>query len=192
MGLTLLNKQKNYIIGVWEMTESENDLEKEFSKKTLPKFKSTKRQVEFICTRLLLKKINSKLNISYNQFGAPTINNNQNISISHSEKYVAIIISKNKVGIDIEKISNKSLKVIQKFISKNDNIKVDQKEASLAWCVKETLFKYHMKGGIDFKKNITIKKIDYNQKKIHSLLLKSSVILDFQIINDHILVYVCK
>ena len=39
MGLTLLNKQKNYIIGVWEMTESENDLEKEFSKKTLPKFK---------------------------------------------------------------------------------------------------------------------------------------------------------
>ena len=192
MGLTLLNKQKNYIIGVWEMTESENDLEKEFSKKTLPKFKSTKRQVEFICTRLLLKKINSKLNISYNQFGAPTINNNQNISISHSDKYVAIIISKNKVGIDIEKISNKPLKVIQKFISKNDNIKADQKEASLAWCVKETLFKYHMKGGIDFKKNITIKKIDYNQKKIHSLLLKSSVILDFQIINDHILVYVCK
>jgi len=192
MGLTLLNKHKNYIIGVWEMTESENDLKKEFSKKTLPKFKSTKRQVEFICTRLLLKKINSKLNISYNQFGAPTINNNQNISISHSDKYVAIIISKNKVGIDIEKISKKPLKVIQKFISKNDNIKVDKKEASLAWCVKETLFKYHMKGGIDFKKNITIKKIDYNQKKIHALLLKSSVILDFEIINDHILVYVCK
>ena len=192
MGLTLLKKQKNYIIGVWEMTESENDLEKEFSKKTLPKFKSTKRQVEYLCTRLLLKKINSKLNISYNQFGAPTINNNQNISISHSDKYVAIIISKNKVGIDIEKISNKPLKVIQKFISKNDNIKVDQKESSLAWCVKETLFKYHMVGGIDFKKNITIKKIDYNQKQIHSLLLKSSVILDFEIINDHILVYVCK
>jgi len=192
MGLTLLNKQKNYIIGVWEMTESENDLEKEFSKKTLPKFKSTKRQVEFICTRLLLNKINPKLNISYNQFGAPTINNNQNISISHSDKYVAIIISNNKVGIDIEKISNKPLKVIQKFISKNDNIKVDQKEASLAWCAKETLFKYHMQGGIDFKKNITIKKIDYNQKKIHSFLLKSSVILDFQIINDHILVYVCR
>ncbi len=192
MGLTLLNKHKNYIVGVWEMTESENDLKKEFSKKTLPKFKSTKRQVEFICTRLLLKKINSKLNISYNQFGAPTINNNQNISISHSDKYVAIIISKNKVGIDIEKISNKPLKVIQKFISKNDNIKFDKKEASLAWCVKETLFKYHMEGGIDFKKNITIKKIDYNQKKIHSLLLKSSVILDFEIINDHILVYVCK
>ena len=192
MGLTLLKKQKNYIIGVWEMTESENDLEKEFSKKTLPKFKSTKRQVEFICTRLLLKKINSKLNISYNQFGAPTINNNQNISISHSEKYVAIIISKNKVGIDIEKISNKPLKVIQKFISKNDNVKADQKEASLAWCAKETLFKYHMKGEIDFKKNINIKEIDFEQKKIHALFLKSSVILDFQIINDHILVYVCK
>tara|TARA_B100000609_G_scaffold123734_1_gene98541 strand:- start:557 stop:1135 length:579 start_codon:yes stop_codon:yes gene_type:complete len=192
MGLTLLNKQKNYIIGVWEMTESENDLEKEFSKKTLPKFKSTKRQVEYLCTRLLLKKINPKLNISYNQFGAPTINNNQNISISHSEKYVAIIISKNKVGIDIEKISNKPLKVIQKFISKNDNVKADQKEASLAWCAKETLFKYHMKGEIDFKKNINIKEIDFEQKKIHALFLKSSVILDFQIINDHILVYVCK
>ena len=192
MGLTLLNKQKNYIIGVWEMTESENDLEKEFSKKTLPKFKSTKRQVEYLCTRLLLKKINPKLNISYNQFGAPTINNNQNISISHSDKYVAIIISKNKVGIDIEKISNKPLKVIQKFISKNDNIKVDKKEASLAWCVKETLFKYHMEGEIDFKKNINIKEIDFEQKKIHALFLKSSVILDFQIINDHILVYVCK
>ena len=192
MGLTLLNKHKNYIIGVWEITGSENDLKKEFSKKTLPKFKSTKRQVEFICTRLLLKKINSKLKISYNQFGAPTINNNQNISISHSNKYVAIIISKNKVGIDIEKISNKPLKVIQKFISKNDNVKADQKEASLAWCAKETLFKYYMKGEIDFKKNINIKEIDFEQKKIHALFLKSSVILDFQIINDHILVYVCK
>ena len=192
MGLTLLNKHKNYIIGVWEMTESENDLEKEFSKKTLPKFKSTKRQIEYLCTRLLLKKINPKLNISYNQFGAPTINNDENISISHSDKYVAIIISKNKVGIDIEKISNKPLKVIQKFISKNDNVKADQKEASLAWCAKETLFKYHMKGEIDFKKNINIKEIDFEQKKIHALFLKSSVILDFQIINDHILVYVCK
>ena len=192
MGLTLLNKQKNYIIGVWEMTESENDLEKEFSKKTLPKFKSTKRQVEYLCTRLLLKKINPKLNISYNQFGAPTIKNNQNISISHSDRYVAIIISKNKVGIDIEKISNKPLKVIQKFISKNDNVKAYQKEASLAWCAKETLFKYHMEGEIDFKKNINIKEIDFEQKKIHALFLKSSVILDFQIINDHILVYVCK
>ena len=192
MGLTLLNKHKNYIIGVWEITESVNDLEKEFSKKTLPKFKSTKRQVEYLCTRLLLKKINPKLNISYNQFGAPTINNNQNISISHSDKYVAIIISKNKIGIDIEKLSNKPLKVIQKFISKNDNIKANQKEASLAWSAKEALFKYHMEGGIDFKKNIIIKKIDFEQKKIHALLLKSSVILDFQLINDHILVYVCK
>ena len=192
MGLIILNKQKNYIIGVWEMTESENGLDQESSVEIIPKFKNTKRQIEYTCTRLLLKKINPKLKISYNQFGAPTINNNQNISISHSDKYVAIIISKNKVAIDIEKISNKPLKVIQKFISKNDNIKVDQKEASLAWCVKETLFKYHMQGGIDFKKNITIKKIDHDQKKIHSLLLKSSVILDFQIINDHILVYVCK
>jgi len=193
MALLTFIKDENTSIGVWEITESLCDVKNSFRYKFIQNFKSKKRQLQFLCTRLLLKEINKDLEITYNIFGAPEINNNQFISIAHSDKLITIIISDRKVGIDIEQISNKALKVKSKFLSLNEKIKLNDNEATLAWCAKETIYKWYEKGNINFKKDIIIKSIKHTPtNNIHLEFQKNLFILKFLKINNHFLVYVCK
>ena len=193
MALISLKKEANTTIAVWETTESLDDFKNNINYKDIQNFKSKKRQLEFLCTRLLLKEINKDLSVNYNRFGAPEINNGQFISISHSDTLIAIIISDKKAGIDIEKISNKALKVKSKFLSLNDKIQYNEDETILCWCAKETIFKWHQKGNINFKDDIIIQSIKHSPtNNIHIKFKQNLFILKFLKINNHFLVYVCK
>jgi len=192
MGLILLNKHKKYQFGVWKINESLIGLIEGFEDDYFNKLKNKKRKLEYVCTRLLLKEFDSNLKISYNKNGAPILNNNKCISIAHSNNLAAIIISDNKVGIDIEKISEKPIKIAAKFISENDNISMDINDVCLAWSAKEAIYKLHEIGGLDFKNDIVIQKIN-KEKKIISVKFKNkSLFLNYQKINNHFLVYVCN
>ena len=115
MGLILLNRDEKYVLGVWEINESLRDLNNNFKDEYFKELKNKKRKLEYACTRLLLNQIDSDLKISYNKYGAPILNKKKKISISHTNNLAAIIISNNKVGIDIEKISDKPLKIAGKI-----------------------------------------------------------------------------
>jgi phosphopantetheinyl transferase len=130
--------------------------------------------------------------LDYNKYGAPILDNNKNISISHSKQLVAIIVSEFKSAIDIEIISKRILKIKDKFISTNDNINDSQKDLTIAWSTKECIFKWHQKGNLNFKDDISIKSIDHLTKTIEVSFDKNLFILNFLKINNHILVYVCK
>ena len=192
MGLILLNRHKKYQFGVWEIKESLIGLSESFKDDFFNKLKNNKRKLEYICTRLLLKEFESNLKIGYNKYGAPILNNNKCISISHSNNLAAIIISDNKVGIDIEKISKKPLHLADKFISKNDNISMDTHDYCLAWSAKEAIYKLHEIGGLDFKNDISIKQINKEKKIINVKFKNKSLFLNYQKINNHFLVYVCN
>ena len=191
MGLMLIKRQENHVLGIWEIKENLDEAIEVYNKPIPVEFKSEKRQLEYILTRLLLQQIDKKLIISYNQFGAPKLNDGRKISISHSSDLIAVIISEKKAAVDIEKISNKPLKIIHKFISNNDSILDNKMEATLAWSAKEAIYKLHQRGEIDFKKDIIIQKIDPNKKQIHTTFQKKNLVLNFQKINNHFLVYVC-
>ena len=191
MGLVLIKRQENHVLGIWKIKESLKEAIEVYSKPIPVEFKSEKRQLEYILTRLLLQQIDKELIISYNQFGAPKLNDGRKISISHSSDLIAVIISEKKAAVDIEKISNKPLKIIHKFISNNDSILDNKMEATLAWSAKEAVYKLHQRGEIDFKKDIIIQKIDTNKKQIHTTFQKKNLVLNFQKINNHFLVYVC-
>ena len=62
--------------------------------------------------------MNESSDIYYDEFGAPHIKGNK-ISISHSSEITAIIVSPYEVGVDIQKISPKTLAISTKFISEN-------------------------------------------------------------------------
>ena len=191
MGLMLIKRQENHVLGIWEIKENLESAVEIYNKSIPQEFKSDKRQLEYILTRLLLQKIDENLRISYNEFGAPTLNCKKNISISHSSDLITIIISEKEVAVDIEKISNKPLKIKHKFISNNDSVLDNKIEATLAWSAKEAVYKLHQQGRIDFKKDIIIRKIDTIKKQIHTTFKKKNLVLNFQDINNHFLVYVC-
>jgi len=93
----------------------------------------------------------------------------------------------------IEEISEKSLKASSKFISE-DNIKnLTAEKATLIWCCKEAIFKWHEKGRVDFINDIKIHPFEEMEEgEIMAKFRGIQLILNYQKINNHYLVYVCS
>jgi phosphopantetheinyl transferase len=193
MGLQQIIKENNIKIGLWEIEESLEELLQLTEKISIPNCNTEKRKKEFLISRLLLNNMSPNSSITYNKFGAPELNNDNCISISHSKRLVAIIISKQQVGLDIEEISEKALRVSSKFISLNNLKDLTAEKATLIWCCKEAVFKWHQKGGVDFITDIKLHPFENMEKgEIRATFRDIQLILNCQKINNHYLVYVCK
>jgi len=88
-------------------------------------------------------------------------------SISHCGDYAAAIVStSNRVGIDIEIPVEKIAIIKHKFLTAKEheifNLIVPDKDriplATLLWSAKESVFKWYGNGGVDFRKEIQLKK----------------------------------
>lgn len=84
-------------------------------------------------------------------------------SISHCGDFAAAIVSKNeRVGIDIEIITDKIAKIAHKFLNEAEKNAVNRQPSTvnrtltLIWSAKETVFKWWGKGEVDFKEHIEL------------------------------------
>jgi len=193
MGVISNTTAKNYTIAVWEITETLDGLLQLANAINTSNFNTKKRKKEWIASRLLLNEINSNYSISYNIFGAPELNNGSYISISHSKGLVAIIISQQNTGIDIEEISGKALRVSSKFVSKDNLKSLTAEKATLIWSCKEAVFKWYQKGEINFISDIKLYPFKIMEKgEITAEFRNTKLILHYQKIHNHYLVYLCK
>ncbi|MFY9598321.1 MAG: 4'-phosphopantetheinyl transferase superfamily protein [Dysgonamonadaceae bacterium] len=161
---------ENCILGIWEITESKEELLALYPKnlqqeaiKHIRKMKSEKRIIEWLSVRLMLSLLlNEEKMVYHKNNGQPYLmDNSYNISISHTNKYAAILLHRHKkVGIDIEEISERVHNVASKFISEDEFIDESQKSVHrlLHWSAKETLFKLMDVEEIDFKKHLRLDK----------------------------------
>ena len=186
-------EEKEITILVWEITETLEELQVLLGGLNISNHTSEKRKKEQLTTRLLLKEILPKKTIIYNKFGAPELDNGQYISISHSADLVAVIISHEKTGLDIEKISEKTLLLASKFVSEKNLINLDKEKSTLIWCLKEAIYKWDQKGGVDFIKDIIITEFTPKEYgKVIAFLKNKKLNLNYQKINGHYLVYICN
>ena len=193
MGIRHIKESQNTIIGVWEITESLKELQSLLPYENVKNLTSEKRKLEWFATRALLKNLNKSVRISYNNFGVPLLSNGKYISITHSKGLVAVIVSNKKVGIDIEKISDKAIRLSPKFISKDNLKNLTDKKATLMWSIKEAVYKWYQKGEIDFIKDIKIDSFKLKKKgTILTFFKQERLNLNYIKINNHYLVYVCK
>ena len=193
MGIIKKIEENNCIIAIWNLQESLEELTQQSADISIPDFNNEKRQKEYLASRLLLKDITPNTKITYNEYGAPKSENGKHISISHSKNLVAIIISKQKVGIDIEQISKKPLRLSSKFISDNTHQNLTKEKATLIWCCKEAIYKWYQKGNINFIKDIKLYNFEIAEKGILTTEFKTErLFLNYQKIHNHYLVYVCK
>lgn len=180
-------------IAILNSDNSLNYFTKKTNKSNNLEFKNEKRQKEFLSSRLLLKELLPNANISYNKYGGPEIEGNNFISISHSKKITGIIISKKKVGLDIEKISNKALRLSSKFILNDRHHPLTKEKATLIWCCKEAIYKWYQKGNVNFITDIKIHPFDINKNtEIVAEFQNQKLLIQFKKIQDYFLVYVCK
>ena len=192
MPLLLRKEENNIFIYVWKITESLDELTVLYPNIKSYILKTEKREKEFICSRILLNLYSKKLKISYSKFGNPVLNNNQFISISHCSNLVCIAISKENIGIDLEEISEKTLKLKSKFVNDHHS-KLNKEKTTLIWCIKESVFKYHKIGGVDFKKDIYIPKFTETIEGELEVTFKNELLkANYFKIENQFLVYICK
>lgn len=125
--------------------------------------KNDKMRTQWIAVRYVLKKFfGMDMKVSYTDRGKPYLtNNSDHISISHSNEYIALMLSKtNLVGVDIEQVHDRILKVREKFLSETELAGIHDKDnvgkIMLYWNAKEALYKLYGRRFLDFKREIEI------------------------------------
>ena len=167
---------------VWEIKETIDFLKSElnlsdFSKNTLRKKKSEIHQKQFLAVRKILELLSiHDSDISYDLDGKPFIKSIY-ISISHSKEFVAVIISDEKVGLDIESNSDKCFRIMQKFLGTENEfpMKIDWKTAQVIWNMKESLFKMMDFKEIDFKENFIVIPFSLNDNQTKIWFVKNEL-----------------
>ena len=88
-------------------------------------------------------------------------------SISHCGNYAAAIVStQNRVGVDIEIPHAKIEKIQHKFLSEKEKILLNKtggnniKMLTMAWSIKEAMFKWYGTGQVDFIEDMNISTIN--------------------------------
>ena len=166
---------KDTIIGVWKIEE---DLEILLTmvdmgpedKKRYDLFRSNSRKMEFLSVRALLAEMLGRdARIVYNKNNKPFIRDGSHfISITHSNKLTAILISKDeRVGIDLEYMRVNINAFASRFLNKKE--KVTRRWADrtyhlyIHWCAKEAIYKICDKEGINIVNDITIEPFDVKE-----------------------------
>ena len=171
MGLYLKKELENEaVIGVWQITETEEELielsstpSDEMEEISFIRSESLRKQR--LAVRALLNTLfDEKVYLSHHDNGKPYLENNPvNISISHTEKYVAVILHEEEnVGIDIESLDRDFSAVEKKALSEDeiDDLDDDNRNEQLAiyWCAKEAVFKLLSRYNVDFAEQIEIER----------------------------------
>tara|TARA_B110000495_G_C22924298_1_gene540106 strand:+ start:175 stop:807 length:633 start_codon:yes stop_codon:yes gene_type:complete len=139
------------IIKVWKIQESYNELISSISlsKLTLEKLKNTNSEIkrcEILSVRHLIIALGySDNDLYYNKLGKPILKGIQNISITHSKLFSAVIISDFKVSIDVENIRDKIINISEKFIdyeySYLADLNFEKERLTFIWSIKECIYK---------------------------------------------------
>lgn len=149
---------------IWKYEEGEKlDADELLEPENAEKVKDyhPKKLLEVLMVRKLLKMVKPGSKILYREREPHLSPSDAEISITHSFPFAAIAISRNKIGIDIEKFNPKILRVIDKFTYENERgfIPFDNEVTffTIIWSVKESMYKIHHSKHWSLKKHYEVK-----------------------------------
>lgn len=120
------------------------------------------KKTEYLVSRHLRTEIFGKKQIMYTETGAPYIDHQGFISLSHTEGLVGIAYSPDfKVGLDLECVRQKAADISHRFVHEREKHLFntsDSYDMSLLWSAKETLFKLAGRKGVIFAEQLWLEK----------------------------------
>ncbi len=190
-----------------QVTESEEELINLISVPTdeleeISLYRSESQRKQKLAVRALLNEVfEEKMYLNHHDNGKQYLENCvTNISLTHTEKYVAIIIhDEEDLGIDIESLDRDFSAVEKKVLSEDeiDDLEKEKRNEQLAiyWCAKEAIFKRMSQNRVDFAEQIEVEK--FNLKKegeleatfIHKNEHEEEFDLEYMIFDRHVLVW---
>lgn len=144
----------------------------------------TARQREKEAENRLLKSLFGDVELRHNESGKPLLDG-YNISVSHTVNhnggFIAVIYSKGKeVGIDIEYVSNRILKIASRFL-RNDEHPNTINDHLIFWCAKEAMYKLFSSDDLTYQQMYVSPSMDYilNVKRNISIPFKRKITPDY-------------
>ena len=156
-------------IGLWQITENED-----FFLEKVPLQQSIRhphKRLQHLAGRYLLKILVPEIPLESIQIAdtkKPFIPDEPyHFSISHAGDFAAVIISSSqRVGVDIEAAQQKIMRIKDKYLTEQEIAVLMEVNSypelllTMAWSIKESLFKWNAKPGIDFKKHLCIRQLE--------------------------------
>ena len=177
-------------VGFWKLIESADDLYSMASAyvsdgelTVYQSFKNDRRRREWLATLILLNEMHGSYpGIDYDSNGAPRLKGDAhiNISVSHADGLVAASMSKKyHVGIDVERVTNRVLRIKDKFLTPDEYDINDPNLLQLLyiqWCAKEAMYKACNVAHYDYQNTYTLPGFRFDGKMPGSAI--GRVILD--------------
>lgn len=195
-------------LGIWQITETESELRQLSSipsdeLEELSYIKSESLRKQKLAVRALLDALfEEKVYLSHHDNGKPYIENSAtNISITHTTKYVAVIVNDSEeVGVDCESLDRDFSAVEKKALSEDeiDDLDEDQRNEQLAiyWCAKEAVYKKMSQYNVDFAEQIEIEDFrprgegELNATFIQKDGFEEELLLQYMTFDRHVIVWV--
>lgn len=205
MRKTLDNKAE---ISVWEITETEQELLDICSVPTdemeeISLIRNENQRKQKLAVRALLNEVfEEKMYLNHHDNGQPFLENCiTNISITHTDKYVAIITHDElDLGIDVESLDRDFSAVEKKALSEDEieDLDEDRRNEQLAiyWCAKEAIYKRMSISRVDFSEQIEVEKFslkgegELDATFIHKDGHEEEFELGYIVFDRHVLVWV--
>ncbi len=162
-------------MGVWKVEETIEDLKSRLilDEDELAFYNTLnkgKRNLHWLSGRVLIRSLlntNHFIEVRSDECNKPhLVNFDYELSISHSHDYAAVIISKKRVGIDIEAIRPKIKRIAHKFLREeeqamlSDNEEKAVKQMYVIWTGKEALYKLYGKKQLNFRDHMHFEKFE--------------------------------
>ncbi len=172
---------ENTRLGVWKIEESE-----EFFKGNVPLHRDVThphKRLQHLAGRFLLQFLFPAFPYELIQIAdtrKPFLANERfHFSISHCGDFAAAIVSRtNRVGIDVELVTPKVLKILPKFLSQEEQQLLQngqtQEQATLCWSAKEAVFKWYGGGAVDFRAHIQLEQINTTDETVRGWFTKTN------------------
>ena len=209
MGLYPKKKLENEAtIAVWQITETEQELIELSSvpsdeMEEISYIRSESQRKQRLAVRALLSEVfEEKVYLSHHDNGKPYLENMvTNISITHTEKYVAIILHDEKdLGIDLESLDRDFSAVEKRALSEDEIEDLDDErrneQLAIYWCAKEAIFKRVSAYKVDFAEQIEVERFrprgegELEATFIHKDGYEEEFELEYMTFDRHVLVWV--
>ncbi len=201
MPVILQKKYKNDIhLAVWKITESHDELQAILPSEILTDAELAgihhpHKQTEFFCSRLIIKYLADLLGIKYlgikkDIYGKPyLVGTHWQMSLTHTTHFVAAVMHpSNPLGVDMERPSEKIMRIKHRFMSENELIdaKTDLEKLCIYWSAKEALYKLYGKRKVFFIENLYISPFQKEDSKILGKLKINDIDANYDIYVERI------
>ena len=117
-------------------------------------FGSDERRREFLSWRAVVRQaLGREVQIAYNELGAPIlVGRAEHISVSHTRDLLVVALSKDRVGVDIERLDRRYQRILAKYLTAEEQqLSADPRFPAAAWCAKEAIYKWAGIEGLRFE-----------------------------------------